>query len=226
MLASDGRRFPQQSATAGMAGSPHLFPRPLCLGADLLSFQPGGRVVIDPRRILAPIDAIFFGSFLEHLGRAIYEPFTIEARSSPTPTVSAPMCSTWSDNWGFPSFAILAATSSPGTTGLTESAPRPDRPRVLDKAWKSINTNEFGPNEFLAWSTLMAVNLGTGTPEGAGIATYESTGRDRFRTSTARARSAPRVAESPFSSQPYSLEPSWQERTPSRLLAAFVLHRR
>jgi len=98
MPASDGRRFPQQSATAGMAGSPHLFPRRFAWAqTSSASNQVAGslsiRVESWPRST-----AIFFGSFLEHLGRAIYEPFTIEARSSPTATVSAPMCWTWSDN--------------------------------------------------------------------------------------------------------------------------------
>ena len=57
---------------------------------------------------------------------------------------------------------------------MTESPPKADRPCVLDKARKSINRNELGTKEFLAWvhavgaEPLMAVNLGTGTPEEAG----------------------------------------------------------
>ena len=34
--------------------------------------SPGTRVVIDSARQIAPIDRNIFGSFLEHLGRAIY----------------------------------------------------------------------------------------------------------------------------------------------------------
>jgi alpha-N-arabinofuranosidase len=43
----------------------------------------------------------------------------------------------------------------------------------LDKAWNSINTNQFGTDEFMAWckavgtQPLMGLNLGTGTPEQA-----------------------------------------------------------
>jgi alpha-N-arabinofuranosidase len=46
-------------------------------------------------------------------------------------------------------------------------------PRVPDKAWNSIESNQFGTNEFLAWwkavetKPLMGLNLGTGTPEDA-----------------------------------------------------------
>ena len=46
--------------------------------------------------------------------------------------------------------------------------PRADRPRRLDLAWKSIETNEFGTDEFVAWcraagvEPMLAVNLGLG----------------------------------------------------------------
>jgi len=51
--------------------------------------------------------------------------------------------------------------------------PKKDRPRVLNLASNSIESNQFGTNEFLAWcravgtEPLLAVNLGTGTPERA-----------------------------------------------------------
>jgi len=44
---------------------------------------------------------------------------------------------------------------------------------VLDKAWNSINTNQFGTNEYMAWCKevgtlpLMGLNLGTGSAEDA-----------------------------------------------------------
>jgi len=44
---------------------------------------------------------------------------------------------------------------------------------VLERAWNSLETNQFGPNEFLAWcrqvgtEPLLGFNLGTGTPEEA-----------------------------------------------------------
>ena len=37
------------------------------------SSSPTTRVVIDSTRVIAPIDRNIFGSFLEHLGRAIFE---------------------------------------------------------------------------------------------------------------------------------------------------------
>ena len=44
---------------------------------------------------------------------------------------------------------------------------------MLDKAWDTIESNQFGTNEFLAWckaagtEPLMGLNLGTGTAEEA-----------------------------------------------------------
>jgi alpha-N-arabinofuranosidase len=49
--------------------------------------------------------------------------------------------------------------------------PKEKRPVVLDKAWNTIEPNQFGTNEFLQWcklvgtEPLMGLNLGTGTPE-------------------------------------------------------------
>jgi len=60
-----------------------------------------------------------------------------------------------------------------GYNWLDGVGPKETRPRVLDKAWNSINTNQFGTNEFMAWckavhaEPLMGLNLGTGTPEEA-----------------------------------------------------------
>jgi len=49
--------------------------------------------------------------------------------------------------------------------------PKEQRPTVLDRAWNSLETNQFGTNEFIQWcrqvgsEPLLGFNLGTGTPE-------------------------------------------------------------
>ncbi len=51
--------------------------------------------------------------------------------------------------------------------------PRAQRPCVRDLAWQRIEPTTFGTDEFLAlcrkldWAPMLAVNLGTGTPEEA-----------------------------------------------------------
>src|SRR5437868_398887 len=60
-----------------------------------------------------------------------------------------------------------------GYKWLDGVGPKESRPRVLDKAWNAINSNQFGTNEFMSWckgagpTPLMGLNLGTGTPEQA-----------------------------------------------------------
>jgi hypothetical protein len=64
------RRFLQQSATVGVGWSASLM-----LGRALSAEGPSSsttRIYLDSRRTLASLDRNLFGSFLEHLGRAIY----------------------------------------------------------------------------------------------------------------------------------------------------------
>jgi alpha-L-arabinofuranosidase len=51
--------------------------------------------------------------------------------------------------------------------------PKETRPKRLELAWRSIETNQFGTNEFATWAkkagaeVMMAVNLGTGGADSA-----------------------------------------------------------
>lgn len=125
------------------------------------------------RFIVDVVDPRIFGGFLEHLGRAVYE-----GVYEPT--------SKHADDQGCRTDVLEAlkrlrftAMRYPGGNFVSgyhwEDAvgPRANRPQTLDLAWQSIETNQFGPNEFLElsqrmdWTPMMAVNLGTGTPEEA-----------------------------------------------------------
>jgi alpha-N-arabinofuranosidase len=58
-----------------------------------------------------------------------------------------------------------------GYNWLDGVGPKKQRPTVLERAWNSLETNQFGTNEFIDWcklvstEPLLAFNLGTGTPE-------------------------------------------------------------
>ena len=129
------------------------------------------RVYLDTRRSLAPLDRNIFGSFLEHLGRAIYEGIY-----DPDSKLS--------DGDGFrkdvaddikqlnvPIVRYPGGNFVSGYHWLDGVGPKKDRPRILEKAWNSTETNQFGTNEFVAWcklvgaKPLMGLNLGTSTPE-------------------------------------------------------------
>ncbi len=133
----------------------------------------GTRIYIDSRRTIAPLDRNLFGSFLEHLGRAIYE--GIYDAGSPLSDENGFRKDVTQEvrQLGVPIIRYPGGNFVSGYDWLDGVGPKKDRPRVLDKAWNSIETNQFGTNEFMAWSKLvgarplMGLNLGTGTPEKA-----------------------------------------------------------
>jgi alpha-N-arabinofuranosidase len=148
-------------------------------GGSLLGAQTSphtddiARVYVDSRRLIAPLDGNVFGSFLEHLGRAIYE--GIYDPGSKLSDASGFRKDVIEEvrRMGVPIIRYPGGNFVSGYNWLDGVGPKESRPRVLDKAWNSINTNQFGTNEFMAWckavgaEPLMGLNLGTGTPEGA-----------------------------------------------------------
>lgn len=175
------RRFLKQTSIAGLAGSAAsvlggsaLFARrAFGKGKPAAESASATRVYIDTRRTIAPVDHNLFGSFLEHLGRAIYEGIYDPG-------------SKLSDSNGFrtdvlkeirelqvPIIRYPGGNFVSGYNWLDGVGPKANRPRVLDKAWNSIESNQFGTNEFMSWCKaagtlpLMGLNLGTGTPEDA-----------------------------------------------------------
>jgi hypothetical protein len=75
MFSDDRRRFLRQAATAGVAASASrvLGGASLFANAKPMNATDAVRIYIDSRRTISPLDQNLFGSFLEHLGRAIYE---------------------------------------------------------------------------------------------------------------------------------------------------------
>jgi alpha-N-arabinofuranosidase len=164
------RGFLKTASIAGMAVAAEQV-LPSFLRAQTGASSGVFRVDVDTRRTLAGLDRNIFGSFLEHLGRAIYE------------GVYDPS-SKFADSNGFrkdvldeirkmqvPIVRYPGGNFVSGYHWLDGVGPKKDRPTVLEKAWNSVETNQFGTNEFLAWcklagtTPLMGLNLGTGTPE-------------------------------------------------------------
>jgi len=173
MFSDKRRQFLKQAATAGIVGPANSFLGPFAFAQPPAASGEMIHVYVDSRRTIAPLDRNLFGSFLEHLGRAIYEGIYDPA-------------STLSDSSGFrkdviaevrqlgvPIIRYPGGNFVSGYNWLDGVGPKKDRPRILDKAWNTIDTNQFGTNEFMAWSKivgskpLMGLNLGTGTAERA-----------------------------------------------------------
>ncbi|HHV12378.1 MAG TPA: alpha-N-arabinofuranosidase [Clostridiales bacterium] len=124
-------------------------------------------IYIDKNFIVGEVDKRIFGSFIEHLGRAVYN--GIYQPSSPL-----------ADEQGFRKDVLklvrdlaVPIVRYPGGNFVSGYhwedgiGPKADRRAKLDLAWSVIESNQFGLNEFMDWtkkagtSAMMAVNLGT-----------------------------------------------------------------
>ena len=163
------RGFLKTAAVAGVAVAADG------LGASLLMGRPTDnavfRVDVDSRRTLPALDRNVFGSFLEHLGRAIYEGVYDPKSSLADANGFRKDVLDEIRKMGVPIVRYPGGNFVSGYHWLDGVGPKKDRPTVLEKAWNSTETNQFGTNEFLAWcklagtQPLMGLNLGTGTPE-------------------------------------------------------------
>src|SRR5438477_210058 len=172
------RRFLKQACKAGIAGSATAM-----LGGSVFAAGISGqsnsssgttvRVYVDSRRTIAPLDRNLFGSFLEHLGRAIYEGIYDPGSKLSESNGFRKDVVNEIRQLGVPIIRYPGGNFVSGYNWLDGVGPKKDRPRVLDKAWDTIETNQFGTNEFLAWCKaagalpLMGLNLGTGSSERA-----------------------------------------------------------
>ncbi|MBN1889618.1 MAG: alpha-N-arabinofuranosidase [Thermoflexales bacterium] len=131
------------------------------------------QLYLDTKRTIDEISPLIFGGFAEHMGRCIYE--GIYDPKSPH-----------ADERGLRrdvlavlrelNFRIIRYPGGNFLSGynwLDGVGPREKRPVRRDMAWHSLETNQFGTDEFMEFCRLLgtqpmlAVNLGTGTIEEA-----------------------------------------------------------
>ena len=124
-------------------------------------------LAVDPAFVVTPVNRRVFGSFVEHMGRCVYT--GIHEPGHPT-----------ADEDGFRGDVLdlvrelgVSVVRYPGGNFVSGYrwedgvGPRAGRPTRLDPAWRSVETNEFGLDEFVRWTRkagvepMMAVNLGT-----------------------------------------------------------------
>ena len=142
------------------------------------------RVSIDRNRYRTALDRRLFGSFLEHLGRAVYA--GVYEPESPLADASGFREDVMAEIRALdvPIMRYPGGNFVSGYNWLDGVGPKDQRPTVLERAWNSIETNQFGTNEFITWcrlvktEPLLGFNLGTGTPE-TGVAYVEYCNVDR-----------------------------------------------
>lgn len=125
-------------------------------------------LILDKDFAISRVDERLFGSFIEHLGRAVYG--GIFEPGNPK-----------SDENGFRTDVLnlvkkldVSVVRYPGGNFVSgfnwedSIGPREQRPKRLDLAWSTTETNTFGMHEFCEWARkagvhpMYAVNLGTG----------------------------------------------------------------
>ena len=131
------------------------------------------KLTVSKNDIIGAVDPRLYGSFVEHLGRAVYG--GVYEPGHPT-----------ADDMGFRGDVLelvrelaVPLVRYPGGNFVSGYdwedgvGPRKSRPRRLDLAWQSVETNEVGVDEFQEWAqragaeVMMAVNLGTRGVEAA-----------------------------------------------------------
>jgi alpha-L-arabinofuranosidase len=143
--------------------------------ASLLRAQASDltQVKIDADRVVARVNPMIFGQFIEHLGRCIYG--GIYEEGSPL-----------ADAQGYRKDVQAAVTRLnppvlrwPGGNFVSSYhwedgvGPKDQRPRRFDTAWFAVESNRFGTNDFLEYcrrinaEPYLCINLGTGSIEEA-----------------------------------------------------------
>ncbi|HET6706260.1 alpha-N-arabinofuranosidase [Amycolatopsis sp.] len=137
------------------------------------------RLVVDPAFVVGETDPRLYGSFVEHLGRCVHT--GIHEPGHPT-----------ADEHGFRGDVAELVTELgvpilryPGGNFVSGYrwedgvGPREHRPTRLDLAWRSVESNVVGTDEFCGWARrvgaepMLAVNLGTrGVAAAANLVEY------------------------------------------------------
>jgi len=136
---------------------------------------------IDPAFVIAAVPPRLFGSFVEHMGRCvyggIYEPDHAEADVNGIRLDVVKL----TKELGITTVRYPGGNFVSGYRWQDGVGPLEERPVSLDLAWRSIEPNTFGLNEFMAWARqceiepMMAVNLGTrGVEEACNLLEYSN----------------------------------------------------
>ncbi len=133
-----------------------------------MSQSSPARLYIDTKRVVSEISPLLFSGFAEHMGRCIYQgiydPASKHAdQNGLRKDVLAALRALDFRSMRYPGGNFLSGYRWEDGIG-----PKDQRPRRRELAWQSIETNQFGTDEFLQFCSeintepMLGVNLGTG----------------------------------------------------------------
>ncbi|MCY4062420.1 MAG: alpha-N-arabinofuranosidase [Chloroflexi bacterium] len=138
-----------------------------------MSDSETARITIDSKRVISEISPLLFSGFAEHMGRCIYggiyDPASPQADENGLRTdVFAAL-----RELNFRSMRYPGGNFASGYCWEDGIGPKDQRPARRELAWQSIESNQFGTDEFIHFcreihaEPMLAVNLGTGTIQDA-----------------------------------------------------------
>ena len=128
------------------------------------------RITVDPAFQVGPIDPRVYGSFVEHLGRCVYTGIYEPDHPAADQHGFREDVAGLTRELGVPVIRYPGGNFVSGYRWEDGIGPAAERPVRLDLAWRSIEPNAVGTDEFCAWARrvgsepMLAVNLGTRGP--------------------------------------------------------------
>ena len=124
-------------------------------------------LTIDPAFRIGEVDPRLYGSFVEHMGRCVYSGIFEPGHPAASPDGFREDVAALVRELNVPIVRYPGGNFVSGYKWEDGIGPVADRPTRLDLAWRSLESNHVGVDEFQRWvgtvgaETMMAVNLGT-----------------------------------------------------------------
>ena len=125
------------------------------------------KLSVNRQNTISKIDKRLYGSFIEHLGRAVYDGIYEPEHKHADPEGFRTDVKEVVAELNVPLIRYPGGNFVSGYKWEDGIGPKEMRPKKLDLAWRSLETNQVGIHEFAKWAkevnaeVNMAVNLGT-----------------------------------------------------------------
>ena len=129
--------------------------------------MPQAKLIVDRDFAISDIDRRLFGAFVEHMGRCVYTGIYEPGHPSADEKGFRQDVADLTRELGVSIVRYPGGNFLSGYNWEDGVGPKAERPRRLDLAWFSTETNAFGTNEFIDWcrkidvEPMLGVNLGT-----------------------------------------------------------------